>query len=785
MLEKLAQVKRDRDQAMADAANRDWTLRSQLGEERHRADELAKEVEGLKDRAARLEADLSAGSAALAEAQGRAARLDEGLRAVVDREVKQSREWELARADLSERIERLEAARLNAEKAHQEVLALKDQGERALLSLQAQSEGLVRKLTEAESGRDAALAKAARQEQVHQEVNRADRDELKRRVEDLQNERSELADRIARLERAAVVAENMQADLRSQKAESERALSTARAELETLIRKLADAETDRDRARAKIAKSEEALRAAFEEEKLQAEQKLQTALKDREEQLSGEWVVSRSDLSNRIARLEAAAVAAENAHQELLDQKAESERALAEVRAEAEGLARKLAAAESDRDRARAEVAKSEEVVLAAFQEQRQRTEEFERHEAELKDRLSGQFVVSRTELSDRISRLEAAAAAEEDTRKQLLAEKAQLEQSLDSFRSDNLELARKLAAAVQERDRFQAAAQAGTGLEAVLGATGGEGSALQGAESEAGSAAFEAERQTLVARLAEAQEQRDQALAEAARRDAARQAEIAAQRQRAAELESRIAVAIEREAKQSAAWSAAQAEWSARVARLEADEVIADRARTELVNRKKESDRVLAALQAQKEALARRLDAVEKARDQARATVAKYEEAHEELIVSGASLEHWRARFKRTLPEAEGHSSRNTGPLSTLVKGWATAATQGPYRRRLSADQPSTEAGESDIDHTGVLDEIAASASPNPPATTAPVEPSPGETEPEPPPLTVRPSSIERLRPSPPAGQGAPKKDDEADRSGRWLSGLANRIRRGPKDPE
>ncbi len=775
-LEKLGEVERDRDQAMAEAARRDLALRSHLGEERQRADQLGKEIAELKSGEARLTAELEARSVSLGEALERAARLDTGLRASVEREAKQSREREISEADMSERIKHLEAARLAAESAHREVAALKDQGDRALSSLQAQSEGLVRKLTEAENARAAVLAKAARQEEVHQEVNRADRDGLKRRVEELQNERNDLADRIARIEKAAVVAENVRADLLGQKVESERTLAATRAELEALARKLSEAESDRDRARAKIAKSEEALRAAFEEEKLQAEQKLQTALQDREAQLSGEWTVSRSEMSNRIARLEAAAAMAESERLDLLGRKAESEQALLAVRAEAEALTGKLAEAERDRDRARADVARNEEVVLAAFEEQRQRAAQFEKHEAELKDQLSGDWVVSRAGLSDRINSLEAAVAEAEKARADLLAEKAQVAQDL--------------AAAVQDRDQFRAAAERVAALPGTTSSADGA-SAIQlaaSAESSARLAVMEAERQALVARLAEAEERRDQALAESARREETRKAQAEVQRQRAAELDSRIAAAIEREAKQTERWRAAQAELSARIARLEANEAMADRARTELLNRKKESERALAALQNQKDALAKRLDAVESARDQARATVARYEAAHEELLASGAPLERWRARFKPALPEAEGRNPRNTGPLSTLVKGWATAATQGPNRRNLPITDPVAggQGGDGDIDHTAVLDEIAASSAPPAPDTPAPVDAALAEGKGEAPPQIVRPSSIERLHPSPPAPRVkvAPKKEDEADRSGRWLSGLANRIRRGPKDP-
>ncbi len=161
-LEKLAQVERDRDHAMAEAARRDLALRSQLSEERQRADQLDKEVAELKSREASLAAELGARSASLNEALDRAARLDAGLRTSVEREAKQSREREISEAEMSERIQSLEAARLAAESAHRDTAALKDQGDRALLSLQAQSEGLVRKLTEAENAREAAVAKAAR-----------------------------------------------------------------------------------------------------------------------------------------------------------------------------------------------------------------------------------------------------------------------------------------------------------------------------------------------------------------------------------------------------------------------------------------------------------------------------------------------------------------------------------------------------------------------------------------------------------------------------------------------
>ncbi len=117
--------------------------------------------------------------------------------------------------------------------------------------------------------------------------------------------------------------------------------------------------------------SEETLRAAFEEEKLQAEQKLEAAFKDREAQLSGEWtVLALRHVEPHRSGSRRRRWSPRTSARSLLGQKAESERALAAVRAEAEALATRLAEAERDRDRARAEVARNEEVVLAAFEEQ-------------------------------------------------------------------------------------------------------------------------------------------------------------------------------------------------------------------------------------------------------------------------------------------------------------------------------------------------------------------------------------------------------------------------------
>ncbi len=273
----------------------------------------------------------------------------------------------------------------------------------------------------------------------------------------------------------------------------------------------------------------------------------------------------------------------------------------------------------------------------------------------------------------------------------------------------------------------------------------------------------METERQALVARLAEAEGQRAQALAEAARREEARKAQAEVQRQRAAELDSRIAAAMEREAKQTERWRAAQAELSARIARLEANEVMAERARTELVNRKKDSERALAALQNQKDALAKRLDAVEKARDQARATVAKYEAAHEELIASGAPLEKWRARFKRALPEAEGHDLEKhrapeharqgmghcgdpgTVPTQAVARG---AGLRGPGRRRRYRPhgRSGRDRGVQRSSRSG--DDRRRS------------KPRRQGAESEAPPQTVRPSSIERTaaRPARTEGQRSPQ---------------------------
>jgi hypothetical protein len=377
---------------------------------------------------------------------------------------------------------------------------------------------------------------------------------------------------------------------------------------------------------------------------------------------------------------------------------------VASIRAEGEALARKLAEVEKDRDRVRSDAARREETQLAVIEEQRQRADQLERDIAartEHEARLTDEWTLLRAQQSERIALLEASAIAAENAQSDLLAQRSDAERALALMQAERDRLVTRLAEIARDRDLAPAAA------------AGGE----QGPS------------------------------AEPLKTEAAAPAEAAA----------------EGDGRPVEAWEASRAELMARIAQLEAQEVISDKARTELLNRKRDSDQALAAAQAERAVLLKKLAVAEHDRDPARAVAESFEEDRKEP----------ETRSVPTAPAgAQGVSGRHdTGGLSALVSRWDTGVTRRPFRSKVveqkSPDPPVDEGSEPEV----IATESAASSG----AAPAPER----ERQPKP----DRPAPGGPARPNPPR-RPAPKPapaSDKANQSGGWLQGLTTRILRKP----
>ncbi len=707
LLNKLSAVEKERDRALADAASREKAQRSAIDGQRRRAELFEAEAAAFKEREARL-----------------------------------VEEWAISRAGLSEQMSRMEAEAVLAQGAFAGLRAEKEAAERALAQATAEGAEASEKLAEAERSR----AQAAVDTRRDREALLQALDEQRQRGERLEKEAAVLAEtsatkvrewevlrvglseRIARLEADSALADQARGELLAQHEESERGRALLLSERDMLSQKLAGAQSERDRARVDAETRGAALHAALEEQKQRAErpEKDPALLSVGDAGPAQAWEAERTRMSEQIARLEAAAAAAENAHTDRASQKAaeaaEAERAMASLRAQGEALARKLAEVERNRDLALSDAVRREEAQRAALEEQRQRGDEFERDAAartERETRLTDEWALLQEELSERIVRMEADAAAAEKARADLVTQKAEGERTLESIRAEaagredaqrlalsgeryRVEQLERDAAARVEREtklsrewevaRSESSARI-RGLEAAVAATETAQRDLlaQKNDAERALASMQAEREALARRVAEIERDRDLAQAEAARREQTLRAELDTQGQIAEGLKTAAAAAAaaaaatvaanERGAEPAEPWEAPRAELLARIARLEAAEVIADKARTELLNRKRDSDQALSAAQAERTALLKKLGAAEHDRDQAQAAVASFKAAREEPKV----------RLEPAVPkDAPGAAGkRDTGGLSALVSLWNTAVIRRPLGSKAPEEKP------------------------------------------------------------------------------------------------
>ena len=217
---------------------------------------------------------------------------------------------------------------------------------------------------------------------------------------------------------------------------------------------------------------------------------------------------------------------------DLLAQKVESERERHSLQSEKDALSRRLAEVEAECDRALAEASGARD----AAREQAWKSE--------------------RARMSEQIANLEATAEEAESLHRAMTARMtADAERTIASLRAENDTVRGK----VKELERTQKS-DTDLALERLGAGTGP-----------------------------------DPGPAEMALREEAHQAELMAQRELLEQVRSKSAAAAQRAARQAEVWEADRADLVARIARLEAAGVMADKARTELLNRKKDSDRALA----------------------------------------------------------------------------------------------------------------------------------------------------------------------------------------------
>lgn len=806
LAQKLLRTERERDLAVTDASRRDDSDRSLLSELKQRVAQFEKAAAAAAEREARQvaseEASRSTAAARIAQLEAEAASADKAhtellkrkteaehalaslqdeKQAIVkklsdlDAELSESladgaKRAAAQRAALDEQAQRAarlegevatlgarEAARVREWEAEQEGLSGR------IRSLETERDALVKKLSELEKDRGRSVSDASRREEtLRQEAaeqrQRAERLEAKvaalkereaRLTEEVTASRAGLAEEMSRLESEALLAQKASAALRAERAIETQSLAQARAEAAAASEKLAEAE--RDRARLQLEKDALSLKLAEaneREERQRAEPKeSDAAVPGAEESVQARaWESERAEMSGRIARLEASAAEAEKTHADLVQRMtADAERTLASIRAEGEEAARKLLEVEQDRDLIRREAAGGEEAHRAALEEQRRRADQFE------------QDARSRAELSERIVRLEAAAAASEKARADLAAQKAEADLALESIRAEREALIRKIAAI--EKDHVQTLAEAVRREDAQRQALevekrraaqlAGETAAYvereaslkrewEDARAELSERLRRAEDAALVARNANSSLVARKTEAEQSR--ASLQAELEEQMRLAQQLKMEAAAVAAREARKVEAAEAARAELEARLAKKEAAEAIADKARTELLNRKRDTDRALAEAQAERAALLKKLAIAENERDQARARAEGRTGGHARRTAGGAG-------------------ERNTGGLSALVSLWNTAVIRRPGRNKEAEETPA----EPPADELVHIEAMVEEAPPSVEAAAAPPGEPPPSPDPPAPPAAVREA----------AGHVAPAASPDAPRE-RTTGGLS-----------
>jgi chromosome segregation ATPase len=758
LLRRLLRAERERDLAVSAAAQKDESERGALAELQKRAEQLESEAESTASDAARLKA---AADAAEAEKQALKMKLEalaaelEETRADAERRAgdqRQSLDEHQQRAAQLEKDVAILAAR-EAARIRESAAARTEAAERAA-SIETELEALKGQIKEAarreESGRAAAAEERRRADGLAAEhaasENRAAR--LDQDLAAARAEASEQSARLARLEHDLLAAEKARAELHDRHEGSERAHSLLQAERDTLARKLAAAEGERDAARAESEKRSQALHAALEEEKRRAAESEKHAaissVHEATEAQAAAWEAERAELTARIARVEASANEAEKAHAELVRRlTAESERALAAHRTEVLTMEEKLTGLEQDRELARSEIATLQETRRVEAVEQQSRIDQLGTAAAETERALRAQGEAERDAL-----RAERDALAS----RLLALEKEQSALAAEAARREEVQRA-ALDAATKRFEQLEKEAAALAARETKLA------SELEASRAEWTERVRRAEDAAVVARNANVGLMNRKNEAEQAR--ASLQSELEEQMRLAQGLKMEAASIAAREAKKVEAAEAARAEMEARIARLEAAEAIADKARNELLSRKKETDKALAAAQAERATLLKRIAALESQGQSAKAGDAGLARVEP----SGPSPDS---------PKAEAAGQHNTGGLSALLSMWNTAVIRRPARiKEKEANPPEPDAVE--VFEVDTLPEetkapAAPSASPPPPASPA-LE---AREKPEPAPASAAaPKKPDRALPAkPPAPPPAPAKEH---RTTGGLSALVN----------
>ena len=611
--------------------------------------------------------------AALDKQSQRVAQLEKEVATQAAREAAHVREQESARTDGSDRIAALEAER---ESLVQRLSVIGTDRDRAATEAARQEEAHRSEIAEHESraerleteiailkgvAAEAARGEEAQRSEIAEHRSRAARlgteaaalkEREARSTEEWESVRTGLSEKIRRLEVGARTAQKALAELLGEKAGAERALAQAGAEAGMASERLAEAERAHAQDRADATRGQEVLRAALHE---------------------------------RVTRLESDAALAEKARGDLLAQKEESERARALLQSERDAFSRKFAEMEdralfeasrtaaSAPDAGRAQAWEPERVVMSERIAHLETTAvETETAHRAMVDRMAAEaeraVAASRAEGEAAARRLadvgrerdglRAAAAAAEKARMDLAGAKAEGDWALSSMRAENEAMTRKLLG--MEKD--QAAAQA------------------QKNDADRALESLQAEREGLAARLTERERDRDTVKAEMAQREEAHRAELIEQRELLGRLRGEAAVVAQRDGRQAEAWESERVDLVARIARLEAAGVIADKARSELLNRKKDSDRALAEAESERARLLKKLATAEHERDEAQARAAR-----PAAVPDGAAP----VPAARVDAREEGGAARNTGGLSSLVSLWNTAMTMRPLRRKEMAEQP------------------------------------------------------------------------------------------------
>lgn len=691
LVQRLSVVESDRDSALSEAARREEAqrglvqrLEAEAAAQKEREARLREEWTRSTEREATQAAEASraellkqkteseqALAVAQNEKQALARKLKDLEADLVARAVREAdlvRDRAAAKANLSERIAALEAEK----EALVQKLSVVETREAARLrdretsknklsgriaGLEMEKAALAQKLSALESDRDSAVSEAARREetQLHaiaEQRARAERLEAEaaahkefeaRLTEDGARSRAGLVERIGRLETEAAQALRTFGELLAKIAEGEQALAQARGEAKEASETLARAEQGHAQALAEAVRArEEALRVSLAQQIARTEAtaaagesaraelvaqhvegvraleadhsmvlaeagKRKDALRQsldaerqRVEQLEKdieEGARLRAGLLEQVGRLEAEVGLAQKTLAELSADRTEGERALARARDEAKEAFEKLTEVERGHAQAVAEALRAQDEFRVSLAEQVSRAEAAEAAAESARTQLVAQQAEGERALESVRAESEARFAEVDTLRQALDAERQraeQLEKDIEAFFEGEAKRIREWETSRAEwSDRIRlledAAAESGTAQADLL---------ARMIETEQTLASLQAERETLATRLSEVEGERDRAQAAVALRESTHRADL------------------EEPGTPAEVWEAARTELLARIARLEANEALADKARSELVSRKRDSDRALAAAQAERAALLKKLAIAEGERD-------------------------------------------------------------------------------------------------------------------------------------------------------------------------